>query len=221
MTVFMTVFKMTVFTTRSLAFATFLAALPIGFAQGAGTGSGAAGSGAGAGALAAGSAPLAWEAQPLAAALPRVELEEATGRRSRRRRAGVDQSRWQWRCWDGDPALNAAGVRTVPADNPASGLENAPTTNGVIGGDTGVPPSTGAGAVPPPIAGQAQPAPVTPKGVEGAAQPSPSSTVGRAVLGPDGISTKIVAPKPCSTAARETDGTTTCVGIPSDKRRAR
>jgi hypothetical protein len=37
---------------------------------------------------------------------------------------------------------------------------------------------------------------------------------GRDVLGPDGISTKVVRAAPCSTAARETDGTTTCIGIP-------
>jgi hypothetical protein len=33
-------------------------------------------------------------------------------------------------------------------------------------------------------------------------------------VGPDGISTKVVKAVPCSTSARETDGTTTCIGIP-------
>jgi hypothetical protein len=33
-------------------------------------------------------------------------------------------------------------------------------------------------------------------------------------VGPDGISTRVVRAVPCSTAARETDGTTTCIGIP-------
>jgi hypothetical protein len=37
---------------------------------------------------------------------------------------------------------------------------------------------------------------------------------GRDIVGPDGISTKVVKAAPCSTAARETDGTTTCIGIP-------
>src|ERR1700730_16632525 len=37
-------------------------------------------------------------------------------------------------------------------------------------------------------------------------------------VGPDGISTKVVKAVPCSTAARETDGTTPCVGIPSSIR---
>ena len=38
-------------------------------------------------------------------------------------------------------------------------------------------------------------------------------------VGPDGISTKVVKAVPCSTAARETDGTTTCIGIPGPIRR--
>ena len=37
-------------------------------------------------------------------------------------------------------------------------------------------------------------------------------------VGPDGISTKVVKAAPCSTAARETDGTTTCIGIPGPVR---
>jgi hypothetical protein len=37
---------------------------------------------------------------------------------------------------------------------------------------------------------------------------------GRDEVGPDGISTKVVKAAPCSTAAQETDGTTTCIGIP-------
>jgi hypothetical protein len=38
-------------------------------------------------------------------------------------------------------------------------------------------------------------------------------------VGRDGISTKVVKAVPCSTAARETDGTTTCIGIPGPIRR--
>jgi hypothetical protein len=39
------------------------------------------------------------------------------------------------------------------------------------------------------------------------------SETGLSKVAPDGVSTKIVRAVPCSTAARETDGTTTCVGI--------
>jgi hypothetical protein len=37
----------------------------------------------------------------------------------------------------------------------------------------------------------------------------------------DGVSTKTVGAVPCSKAARETDGTTTCVGIPDGSLRRR
>ena len=72
----------------------------------------------------------------------------------------------------------------------------------------------------------------TPKGYTGAYAPAgtPPSLVspepppqvntgpGRDVEGPDG-STKTVKAVPCSTAAHETDGTTTCIGIPGLVRR--
>jgi hypothetical protein len=40
------------------------------------------------------------------------------------------------------------------------------------------------------------------------------SDTGLNKIGDDGVSTKTVGAVPCSKAARETDGTTTCVGIP-------
>jgi hypothetical protein len=57
------------------------------------------------------------------------------------------------------------------------------------------------------------PTPVSP-------EPPPQSDTGpgRDVEGPDG-STKTVKAVPCSTAAHETDGTTTCIGIPGPIRR--
>jgi hypothetical protein len=45
-----------------------------------------------------------------------------------------------------------------------------------------------------------------------AALPEVDTGPGRDVVGPDG-STKSVRAVPCSTAAHETDGTTTCIGI--------
>src|SRR5450432_1729840 len=46
--------------------------------------------------------------------------------------------------------------------------------------------------------------------------PLPESAEGPGlnVVAPDGVSTRTVKAVPCGTAARETDGTTTCVGIP-------
>jgi hypothetical protein len=43
---------------------------------------------------------------------------------------------------------------------------------------------------------------------------NPATDAGLAKVAPDGISTEIVPAVPCSRSARETDGTTTCVGIP-------
>jgi hypothetical protein len=48
--------------------------------------------------------------------------------------------------------------------------------------------------------------------------PDESTSTGRAVLGPDG-STKIVDAVPCTKASRETDGFTTCIGLPAGWRR--
>jgi hypothetical protein len=65
-----------------------------------------------------------------------------------------------------------------------------------------------------------------PKGDTGTSAPTPGAArlptafpeidtgPGLDKVAPDGVSTKTVKAVPCSTAARETDGTTTCVGIP-------
>jgi hypothetical protein len=91
---------------------------------------------------------------------------------------------------------------------------------------------------PPPLADPSSPASAprasepAPKGYTGAyapagTPPTPYSTgplpavnagPGLDVTAPDG-STKTVKAAPCSTVARETDGTTTCVGIPDKKSR--
>jgi hypothetical protein len=42
----------------------------------------------------------------------------------------------------------------------------------------------------------------------------PATDAGWDRVAPDGVSTKTVRAVPCSTAAHETDGTTTCIGIP-------
>jgi hypothetical protein len=53
--------------------------------------------------------------------------------------------------------------------------------------------------------------------------PLPEATQGPGlnVVAPDGVSTRTVKAVPCSLAARETDGTTTCVGIPDSSARRR
>jgi hypothetical protein len=71
--------------------------------------------------------------------------------------------------------------------------------------------------------GSPLPAAAAPPSVVGAAPPVggpllPSSDTGLDKVAEDGISTKTVRAVPCSIAARETDGTTTCIGIPDGRK---
>jgi hypothetical protein len=123
----------------------------------------------------------------------------------------------------GAPSNNAATNSSVPAASgsvassntttPTSPAANPPTSVGVIGGYTGAPNSTG---VSPPITAQSSP-PIVPDGVQGVAAEQPGTRTGLATPADDGVSTKIVPAKPCSTAAHESDGTTTCVGMPNKR----
>ena len=65
------------------------------------------------------------------------------------------------------------------------------------------------------------PAPPASPGSSNYVLPAPSSTVGLNKTSRDGVSTVTVPAVPCSTSARETDGTTTCVGIPGPVRKSR
>jgi hypothetical protein len=91
-------------------------------------------------------------------------------------------------------------------------------SGGVLGGYTGVGNPTGGN---PELGGRAPPATeqsssTTPEAVRGVAELPVGPQTGLATTAADGVSTKIVAARPCSTAARETDGTTTCIGIPEE-----
>jgi hypothetical protein len=117
-----------------------------------------------------------------------------------------------------------------------------PTTGDTIGHPPqipGPPPNTGPAPISEPSS-TTQPAPAAstprasepaPKGYTGAYGPPGPATpyytgpipdeftsTGRAVVGPDG-STKIVNAVPCTKASRETDGFTTCIGLPAGWRR--
>jgi hypothetical protein len=88
------------------------------------------------------------------------------------------------------------------AQTPDSGGVGAQPTSPGIGGSPPPPPLGSVADTPPGI--------VLPGG-----NPLISRTdTGLNEVGSDGISTKTVPAKPCTTYARETDGTTTCVGIP-------
>jgi hypothetical protein len=83
----------------------------------------------------------------------------------------------------------------------------------------GPPPALG----PPPLAGAG------PAQLNGASPPPPlpatgtlpSTSPGSNQVSDDEISTKRVKAAPCGTAARETDGVTTCIGIQDNQKRTR
>jgi hypothetical protein len=84
------------------------------------------------------------------------------------------------------------------------------------GAVAGSPPASTVGVAPSTATGTAPLADVVPQ--QGGPL-NPGTQTGRDVVADDGISTRTVKAVPCSTAARETDGSTTCVGIPDDSRR--
>ncbi len=113
--------------------------------------------------------------------------------------------------------------------------QQSPATTGETIGHP--PPLPGPPPISEPSSSTTQPAPAAsapragepaPKGYTGAnapagAPPTPYSTgplplsstgPGLNVIGPDGVSTRTVKAVPCTVSARETDGFTTCVGIP-------
>ena len=122
----------------------------------------------------------------------------------------------------GNPSRNAVGVSGNPT-NASPGITNATTTGGVIGGGLGVPsaPQPTGGISPSALAKQpaSDQGPTAPNEVQGVAEEAPLSPTGLSRPGPDGVSTTIVAARPCGVAAHETDGTTTCIGIPGPVRR--
>jgi hypothetical protein len=116
----------------------------------------------------------------------------------------------QSRAGDSRAAGNISGV--VPAARvPAAGGAAPGGNASASAGNTG---ATLTQTSPPPAIGQSVPA--APTAVQGISSQVFSQT-GLSKPGEDGVSTKIVAAKPCTSAARETDGTTTCVGLPRKK----
>jgi hypothetical protein len=77
------------------------------------------------------------------------------------------------------------------------------------------PSTTGSTTAAPPAATSASPGvPISGAAPEVGSPQNPGTTVGRSRVAEDGVSTKTDKAVPCSTAARETDGFTTCIGIP-------
>jgi hypothetical protein len=77
-------------------------------------------------------------------------------------------------------------------------------------------PNTASGASAPNAVGAASPPPGGPPQIGGPLLPATDHGLDK--VGSDGVSTRTVRAVPCSAAARETDGSTTCVGIPGSIR---
>jgi hypothetical protein len=203
---------------RSLAFALVIAALPVGFAFGGGRG-GAIGAGVGAegmGSAAIGGGASAGQvgggppAGLVGGGSPNSNSPDGNGS------AGT-----------GNPSLNAVGGSPGGNGSNTPGIPNARTGGSVIGGGVGVPsPSpfgSPGGTAPGALSSQRQStdSATAPKAVQGVAEEAQFSPTGLAKPGPDGVSTVIVAARRCGVAAHETDGTTTCIGIPGESGRAK
>jgi hypothetical protein len=214
-------FIMTHTPTKATFFILVTMMLPIGFAlaQGGGAGGGGAGAGGAAGAGAAGAGAAGGGRGGVGTSAPGGGAAVGGGAPA----GAVGGGSPAGAVGGGAPTNNAAtnssappaASGSVPATN-APTSANPPTTGGVLGGYNGVgnPSPAGAGASSPPITGQSSP--TVPEAVQGVAEQPASSSTGLAKTSADGTSTDIVPAKPCSTTAHETDGTTTCVGIPAN-----
>jgi hypothetical protein len=203
---------------RSLAFALLIAALPVGFALAGGGGGrgGAIGAGVGAadmgGAGVGGGAPAGQvgggpPAGFVGGGLPGSNNPAGNGS------AGT-----------GNPSLNAVGGGRGGNGSNTPVIPNAKSNGGDIGGDgssTGVaaPTSAVTGGASPEALSHQRPStadPTAPKAIQSIdAEQAPFSPTALARPGPDGVSSVIVAARPCGVVAHETDGTTTCIGIPN------
>ncbi len=201
---------------RSLAFALLIAALPVGFALAGGGGGGGRGGAIGAGVGAAGTGSAGVGGGAPAGSVGGGPPAGLVG-------GGSPNSN--------NAAGNGAagtGVGGGPGGNSTNtpGIPNARSNGGDIGGygsSTGVaaPASAVTGGTSPEALSHQRPStndPTAPSAVQGVAEQAPFSPTGLARPGPDGVSTVIVAARPCGLAAHETDGTTTCIGIPNKSR---
>jgi hypothetical protein len=208
---------------KGLAFALLLAALPTGFVFAAGGGRGGGVGAVGAGSAAIGGGPSGGRvgggppAGAVGGGLPGRFDPGGNGA------AGT-----------GNPALNTLGAGSSGNKTNAPGVGNTTTKGSAFGGEggatTGAAPSRAAtgGAAPSSNAGSSPNASNNKEGaaadsrvspIQGLGDSGPFSPTGLSQQGPDGVSTVIVAARPCGVAARETDGTTTCIGIPKKRNR--
>jgi hypothetical protein len=121
----------------------------------------------------------------------------------------------------GAPSAMTEGNTSTPTIGVGTIGTNESTVGGVLGGYTGVEntPSANPGGASPGAIVDSNDTNTPNRPAVHIAPDQAFSLTGLSQTAPDGITTRIVSAKPCSTAARETDGTTTCVGIPSRPQR--
>jgi hypothetical protein len=202
---------------RSLAFALLLAVLPMGFAFGGG---GGVHLGGGVGAAGVGSAAVGGGAPA-----GRVGGGPAAGAVGGGSPGSMDPG-GNGAAGTGNPSLNALGAGSGTNSTNTPGIPNATTRGGEFGGGAAIGATTGvapdrsfSGGAAPTALGTAsnkegQPAGPTERPALAGAAEYPFSPTGLSRPGSDGVSTVIVEAQPCGVAAHETDGFTTCVGIP-------
>lgn len=207
---------------RHFAVALLIAMLPMGFASAAGPGGGATSGGIGGGVGAGGTGSAA-----VGGGAPTGAVGGGSGRVGGGS-PGSSNPAGNGSAGTGSPSMNARGL-VGSGINATSGVTNPATRGGSIGGLGG---TTGVAPPPADLRGGASPAASSPEGssaadktvpeaVHGAAEEQMKvSSTGLSRPGPDG-STITVPARPCGLAAHETDGTTTCIGIPVPKRSRR
>jgi hypothetical protein len=219
---------------KSFALALLLGVLPMGFACAGGGGHGGVSSGAviggGVGAVGAGSAAVGGGA-PVGRVGGGPPAGAVGGGLPGRMDPGGNGA-----AGTGNPGLNALGAGSGTGTN-EPGIPNSKTLGGAAGGlgygsySTGVTPAAAPlGGAAPAASSRAEstsnasgnkeaPSPnlASPPPVYALPADAPFSTTGFSRPGPDGVSTVYVEARPCSLAAHETDGFTTCVGIPNKR----
>ncbi len=206
---------------RNLAFALVVSLLPMGIAVAGGGGGRGGAIGGGVGAAGMGSAAVGGGAP--AGAVGGGPPAGAVGGGS----PGSSNPASNGSAGTGSPSLNALGTGASGNRTNAPGIPRVTTSAGVIGAYgsyTGVAPAPDLpGGLSPEALNKADLSaarPTVPANLQGLAEKQARlSTTGLAIPGPDGVSTVTVAPRPCGVAAHETDGTTTCIGIPNRGRR--
>lgn len=193
---------------RSFALAMMVGGLPFGFAfaGGSGHGGGVGAAGMGSAAVGGGAPSGSVGGGPPAGAVGGGT--PGSGRPAGNGAAGT-----------GNPALNATGGGSranAPEIRPTTS-----TTGGIIGGEGGQ--TTGAAPARNLPGGGLPPATLNQEGATAGQSAPPNLMRGaaNAQQQADDVSLRPVPARPCGVAAHETDGTTTCIGIPDKPRRRR